>query len=97
VDLERGRYASDTPNTATTWCIQAWPSAIRASSSIRSATRSSVRPFKRLDASSADYGIAANENKLTDLVFFACHPELSGRRIRPDEKELTREWLEIRN
>ncbi len=38
-----------------------------------------------------------DENKLTNLVFFARHPELGGRRIRSDEKELAREWLQIRN
>src|SRR5215469_9321641 len=36
-------------------------------------------------------------NKLTDLIFFARHRELRGRRIRPNEKGLAREWLSIRD
>ena len=36
-------------------------------------------------------------NKLANLVFFAKHPELGGRPIRPDERELAAEWLHIRD
>jgi hypothetical protein len=35
--------------------------------------------------------------QLTNLVFFARHPELGGRKIRPEEKALAREWLDIRD
>ena len=36
------------------------------------------------------------ENWLTDVVFHVRHPELRGRRIRPGERVLAKEWLEIR-
>ncbi len=35
--------------------------------------------------------------KLTNLIFFARHPERSGRPIRRHERTLAREWLHIRN
>jgi GH25 family lysozyme M1 (1,4-beta-N-acetylmuramidase) len=35
-------------------------------------------------------------NRLTDMVFYARHPEVNGRRLRPDEHSLTQEWLQIR-
>ena len=38
-----------------------------------------------------------DENKLTNLIFFARHPELKGRKIRRGERELAREWLAIRD
>lgn len=38
-----------------------------------------------------------DENKLTNMVFFARHPELGGRKLKSHEKELVREWLDIRN
>ena len=34
---------------------------------------------------------------LTNLVFFARHPELGGRKIGPDEQGLAKEWLTIRD
>lgn len=36
-------------------------------------------------------------NDLTNLVFFARHPEMNGRPIAADETGLAREWLEIRD
>jgi GH25 family lysozyme M1 (1,4-beta-N-acetylmuramidase) len=36
-------------------------------------------------------------DRLTDLVFFGRHPELSGRALRADEKALSSEWLAIRD
>jgi hypothetical protein len=36
-------------------------------------------------------------NELTNLVFFARHPEMNERKIQPDEKSLAEEWLEIRD
>lgn len=36
-------------------------------------------------------------NQISNLVFFARHPELKGRRIRPEERQLAREWLHIRD
>jgi lysozyme len=33
---------------------------------------------------------------LADLVFFGRHPELGGRRLRPDETSLVREWRTVR-
>ncbi|TLP52408.1 D-alanyl-D-alanine carboxypeptidase family protein [Microbispora triticiradicis] len=38
-----------------------------------------------------------DENALTNLVFAARHPELGGRGIRPEERQLAREWLQIRD
>ncbi len=35
-------------------------------------------------------------NRLTDMVFYARHPNLNGRQLRPDEHALTQEWLQIR-
>jgi LAS superfamily LD-carboxypeptidase LdcB len=37
-----------------------------------------------------------DENKLTNMVFSARHPELQGRKLRPDERALAKEWLDIR-
>ena len=36
-------------------------------------------------------------NALTNLVFFARHPEMDGRKIRPDETRLASEWLDVRD
>lgn len=38
-----------------------------------------------------------DENTLSNLVFFARHPELGGRKIRPGEHGLAQEWIQIRN
>lgn len=38
-----------------------------------------------------------DENRLTDMVFNALHPELQGRRLRADERSLVQEWVDIRN
>jgi Transglycosylase SLT domain len=41
-----------------------------------------------------------NVNKLTNLIFFARHPERGGRKLEPTEpnfQQLTREWLDIRD
>ena len=36
-------------------------------------------------------------NKLANLVFYARHPELNGRPIRREERQLAAEWLQIRD
>ena len=39
-------------------------------------------------------------NKLTNIIFFARHPELKGRKLSPTQpnfKQLSREWLDIRD
>jgi hypothetical protein len=36
-------------------------------------------------------------NQLTNLVFFARHPEMNGRRIAAHETELAQEWIDIRD
>ncbi len=44
--------------------------------------------------------IAAGERDeltLTNRIFFARHPELGGRKLRPDETTLVSEWLQIRD
>ncbi len=38
-----------------------------------------------------------DEGRLTDLVFYSRHPELSGRPLRADERELVREWVTVRD
>jgi hypothetical protein len=38
-----------------------------------------------------------DEQALTNRVFFARHPELGGRKLRPDETSLVAEWLSIRD
>jgi hypothetical protein len=41
-----------------------------------------------------------DENKLTNMIFFARHPERGGRKLEqsdPDFKQLSQEWLDIRN
>jgi hypothetical protein len=38
-----------------------------------------------------------DESALTNKVFFARHPELGGRPIRPDERALAAEWTQIRD
>jgi GH25 family lysozyme M1 (1,4-beta-N-acetylmuramidase) len=39
----------------------------------------------------------ADVNRLTDQVFYARHPELKGRKVRPNEVALSKEWLKIRD
>jgi hypothetical protein len=36
-------------------------------------------------------------NDLTNMLFYARHPEMTGRRIRPNQRDLVREWLTIRD
>ena len=36
-------------------------------------------------------------NQLTDTLFYLLHPELRGRRIDPSQRDLAREWTEIRD
>jgi GH25 family lysozyme M1 (1,4-beta-N-acetylmuramidase) len=36
-------------------------------------------------------------NRLTDNLFYLLHPELRGRRIDPSQRDLVREWIEIRD
>jgi hypothetical protein len=36
-------------------------------------------------------------NDLTDVVFYSRHPEMTGRRIGRDRRDLAREWLAIRD
>jgi lysozyme len=36
-------------------------------------------------------------NQLTDTLFYLLHPELHGRRIGPGQRDLAREWTEIRD
>jgi hypothetical protein len=35
--------------------------------------------------------------RLTNMIFHARHPEIGGRRLEPGERELAREWIEIRD
>jgi Domain of unknown function (DUF1906)/Putative peptidoglycan binding domain len=38
-----------------------------------------------------------DENRLTDMIFSARHPERRGRRLQAQEQALVREWMEIRD
>jgi len=38
-----------------------------------------------------------DENRLSNMVFHARHPELQGRKIRADERQFAQEWLSIRD
>jgi hypothetical protein len=38
-----------------------------------------------------------DERTLTNRIFFARHPEVGGRKLRPDETSLATEWLQIRD
>ncbi|MFG1622530.1 D-alanyl-D-alanine carboxypeptidase family protein [Kribbella sp. NPDC049227] len=38
-----------------------------------------------------------SENDLTNVIFYFRHPEVLGRKILPHERELQRDWLQIRN
>lgn len=38
-----------------------------------------------------------NPSRLTDMIFYYSHPELRGMRIRSDQRDLAREWIEIRD
>ena len=42
-------------------------------------------------------GGVRDENRLTDIVFNARHPERSGQRLQQKEQQLVREWLDIRD
>ena len=70
-------------------------------SSFPSAVQEALRNGREVVASklAIAYG-HRDENQLTDLVFFARHPERSGRLIvkdEPDFKSLSREWQDIRD
>ena len=36
-------------------------------------------------------------NQLTDTLFYVLHPEMRGKRIDPTQRDLMREWIEIRD
>ncbi|WP_046769554.1 D-alanyl-D-alanine carboxypeptidase family protein [Jiangella alkaliphila] len=36
-------------------------------------------------------------NQLTNMVFWFRHPQLIGQKLRPDQRDLAREWLRIRD
>lgn len=36
-------------------------------------------------------------NQLTNMLFYARHPELAGRKFRTDERALAQEWIQIRD
>ena len=38
-----------------------------------------------------------DENQLTDMVFYTRHPERRGQPLRSQEKDLIKEWLDIRD
>jgi lysozyme len=35
-------------------------------------------------------------DRLTDMVFYARHPELNGQKVRPNERMLALEWMKVR-
>jgi|GEM_PF-5839839 GH25 family lysozyme M1 (1,4-beta-N-acetylmuramidase) len=38
----------------------------------------------------------SDTDRISDMVFYARHPELGGRKLRPNENSLAQEWLQIR-
>jgi N-acetylmuramoyl-L-alanine amidase len=82
----------------------ALPATSRPTASILSVLGTAVDQFRsflinRRETSAVELALdrgVRSADDLTNLVFFARHPEMDGRRIRPDEKHLAREWLEIR-
>lgn len=36
-------------------------------------------------------------NQLTDTLFYLLHPEMRGKRIQPSQRDLAREWIQIRD
>jgi hypothetical protein len=42
-------------------------------------------------------GGESDENRLTDIVFNARHPERSGKKLQPNEQQLVKEWTDIRD
>ncbi|TCN41818.1 D-alanyl-D-alanine carboxypeptidase-like protein [Kribbella orskensis] len=38
-----------------------------------------------------------SENDLTNVIFYFRHPDVLGRKIQPDERDLQREWIHIRD
>jgi phosphatidylserine/phosphatidylglycerophosphate/cardiolipin synthase-like enzyme/murein DD-endopeptidase MepM/ murein hydrolase activator NlpD len=66
---------------------------------IISDVRGSLMWGKEYDTVSSAYrdGIE-DENRLTNLIFFSRHPELNkSERLKPHQKELIKEWLNIRD
>jgi hypothetical protein len=82
----------------------ALPPTSRAAPSILSVLGTAVDAFRtmllnRREAAAVELAVdrgIRSVNDLTNLVFFGRHPEMDGRKIRPDEKDLAREWLDIR-
>jgi hypothetical protein len=50
-----------------------------------------------LAVSTAHQNGVRDVNELTNLVFFARHPEMNERKIQPEETALAEEWIEIRD
>jgi hypothetical protein len=42
-------------------------------------------------------GGVRDENRLTDMVFHARHPERQGRPLQPTESQLIQEWMDVRD
>jgi hypothetical protein len=42
-------------------------------------------------------GGVRDENRLTDMVFHARHPERQGRPLQPHERQFIQEWLDVRD
>lgn len=57
---------------------------------------SSGRVARSLVVLAASAGFT-DEAELTNLLFWGRHPELAGERIRPDQRDLARDWLSIRD
>lgn len=42
-------------------------------------------------------GGLSDSDRITDMLFYARHSELNGRKLRPSESSLVQEWLQIRS
>lgn len=92
----------ETPDTASDWADEA--AGLEDESSYLSLPRSVLAMLKGGLAAAAvklaiRYG-QRDENQLTNMVFFARHPERNGRSLsatEPNFQQLSREWLDIRD
>jgi LAS superfamily LD-carboxypeptidase LdcB len=64
------------------------------SKAVLDALASGLWPLAVQLAKAAGY---ADANQLTNIVFYFRHPEVIGRKIGPEERELAKEWLAIRD
>lgn len=66
---------------------------------VDAATQAALEAVRTYPGAALEAAIARGlreENQLTDLEFFGRHPERGGAKIEKSEKDLAKEWLELR-